>query len=78
MPLAATLVAERLSVDKRHDVIKERVGLSWIEQRQDMRMLKIGGGRGLLDEPFGPEHGGQLWSHCCESRFIEKDVPECR
>ncbi len=59
---AIQLVTQRLAVDERHDVIQERVGLARIEQRKDVRVLEIGGGRDFLHEAFGPEHRSEFGS----------------
>jgi hypothetical protein len=52
--------AERFALDIGHDVIEEAVGLTGIEQRQDVRVLQLGGGGDLLHEPLGAEDGSQL------------------
>ncbi len=53
--LAIELVAQRLAVDERHHVIKERIGLSRIEQRENVRVLEVGGRLYFLDEPLGAQ-----------------------
>jgi hypothetical protein len=53
-------LAERFSLDKRHDVEEESVGLTRIEQRQQMRMLEVGRGLDLDQEPFRADHGREL------------------
>ncbi len=54
--LAVEFVPLRLAVDERHDVIEERIGLSRIEEREDVRVLEVGGRLDLLHESLGPEH----------------------
>ncbi len=58
--LAIELLAEGLALDVGHDVVEEPVGLTRIEQRQDVRVLEVGGGFDLLHEPFNAEHSRQL------------------
>ncbi len=58
--LAVEFVAERLALDVGHDVVEKAVGGAGVEQRQDVRVLEVGGGLDLDHEPLGPEHGGQL------------------
>ncbi len=53
--LAVEFVPLRLAVDERHDVIEERIGLSRIEEREDVRVLEIGGRLYFLDEPLGTQ-----------------------
>jgi len=60
LSFAIQLGPECLTLDVGHDVIKERIGLAGVEQRQDVRMLQAGGGSNLLNEPFGAEHRGEL------------------
>ena len=54
------LLPQRFPLDVRHHVIKERVGLARVEQRQDIRVLEARRCRDLLHEPFGPEDGGEF------------------
>ena len=58
--LAAEPVAERLALDEGHDVIEEGVGLTRVEERENVRMLKIGGELDLGEEPLGADYGGQF------------------
>ncbi len=53
--LAIQLVAQRLAVDERHDVVKERIGFARIEEREDVWVLEIGGRLYFLDEPLGTQ-----------------------
>jgi hypothetical protein len=55
-------LAQRLALDERHDVIQEAVGDAGVEEREDMRVLEVGGGPDLRQEPFGTEDRGQLGS----------------
>ena len=52
---AIELVPQRLAVDERHHIIKEGICFARIEERQDVRVLEIGGGRDLLEKPLGAE-----------------------
>ena len=67
--LAVEPVAERLALDERHDVVEEAVGLARVEQREDVRMLQIGGELDLGEEPLGAEHRGELGV-----QHLERDV----
>jgi hypothetical protein len=58
--LAVQPVAERLALDVRHDVEQERVGLARVEQRQDVRVLEIGGELDLGQEALGADDGREL------------------
>ena len=58
--LPADPVADRLALDIRHHVEEEAVGLAAVEKGEDVRMLKIGGGRDLGEEPLGADDGGQF------------------
>ncbi len=57
---AVKLVAQCLTVDERHDIVKERIGFPRIEKRKDVGMLEIRSSRYLLHESFGAEHGGEF------------------
>ena len=52
--VASRAVAQRLALDKGHDVEQEGVGLARVEQREDVRMLEIGGELDLGQEPSAP------------------------
>ena len=58
--LAVEPVAQRLALDERHDVEQVAVGLARVEQRQDVRVLEVGGELDLGQEPLGADHGGEL------------------
>jgi hypothetical protein len=58
--LTVQLVPKGFPLDERHHVIQEPVCLTGIEQGQDVRVLEARGGRDLVDEAFGSEHGGQF------------------
>ena len=58
--LARQPVAQRLALDVGHDVEDQPVGLARVEQREDVRVLEVGGGLDLGQEPLGAEDGGQL------------------
>ncbi len=58
--LAVELPPQRLSLHVRHDVVEERVGVARVEQREDARVLQVGGGADLGQEALAAHHGGQL------------------
>ena len=67
-------LAERLPLDERHDVEEVAVGLARVEQRQDVRVLEVGGELDLGEEPLGADDGGEL-----RAQNLERDlavVPE--
>ena len=49
-----------LALDEGHDVEQEAVGLARVEERQDVRVLEVGGELDLGQEPLGADHGGEL------------------
>ena len=51
---------ERLALDEGHDVEEEAVGLARVEQREDVRVLQVGGELDLGQEPLGADDGGEL------------------
>jgi hypothetical protein len=53
-------LAQGLALDERHHVIEERVGLSRIVQRQDVRVLQTGRHLDLVEKPLGAEDRHQL------------------
>ena len=62
-------VAQRLALDERHDVEEEAVGLARVEQREDVRVLEVGGELDLGQEPLGADHGGELGT-----QHLERDL----
>jgi hypothetical protein len=68
--LALQSRAERLALDKRHHVIEEPAGLARVVQRQDVRMLQIGGEFDLAQEAFGAQHGREL-----RTQHLDRHVP---
>ena len=70
--LAGEPVAQRFSLHKRHDVVEERLGQTvrrpvgpsvrhaTIKQGQDMRVLQVGRGLDLGEEPLRADDGGEL------------------
>ena len=58
--LAVHPVAHRLALDVRHHIEEEAVGLAAVEERQDVRVLQVGGGLDLAEEPLGADHGGEF------------------
>ena len=67
--LAVEPVAQRLAVDERHDVEQVAVGLARVEQRQDVRVLEVGGELDLGQEALGADHGGELGA-----QHLERDA----
>ena len=67
---AIELVPQRLAVDERHHIIKERICHARIEQRQDVGMLEIGGGRDLLEKPLGAEDRREFGPE-----YLDRDFP---
>ena len=60
---------ERLPLDEGHDVEEEAVGLARVEQRQDVRVLEVGGELDLGQEPLGADHGREL-----RAQQLERDL----
>jgi len=58
--LPVQLVAERLAFDVRHHVEQEAVGGPRVEERKNMRVLKLRGCGDLLHEALGAQDGSQL------------------
>jgi len=53
-------VPQRLALDVGHDVEEEPVRLPRVVQRQDVRVLEVGGGLDLGEEALGAHHGSEL------------------
>jgi len=53
-------IAERFPVHERHDVVGGAVHLARINQSENVGMLQRRDGLDLAEEPFGPDHRGQL------------------
>ncbi len=51
---------QRLAFDIGHDIVQETVGLTRIEQRQDVRMLQLGRDLDLAKESIAPHGGSEL------------------
>ena len=60
LPLADQPGAERFAGDERHHVVEQAVGLARVDQRQDVRVLQVGGDLDLGQEPLAADHGGEL------------------
>src|SRR3954469_15231977 len=60
LALSAEPFSQSLSFYVGHDVVEEPSRFAGIEQRQDMRMLELGGEADLAEEAIGPEHGSQV------------------
>jgi len=58
--------AQRSAIDEWHDVERQAVGGARVEERQDVRVPKMGGGANLGDEAVSaddrPGRGSGLWS----------------
>jgi hypothetical protein len=54
------LVAEGFALHVRHHIIKERICLTRIVERQDVRVLQVGGYLDLLQEALAAQNGRQL------------------
>ena len=54
--LTVDAISERLTFDVGHHLEQEIVGLARIEQRKDVRMRQVGGGRDLGQEPLGSHY----------------------
>ena len=53
-------VPKDLALDERHHVEEEGIGRAGVEQRQDVRVLQVGGRLDLAEEPVGADDRGQL------------------
>ena len=62
-----------LALDERHDVEEAAVRLARVEQREDVRVLEVGGELDLGEEPLGADHGGELGP-----QDLERDLRSCR
>jgi len=58
--LAVELLPDRLALDVGHHVIKEAVGLSRVEQGENVGMTQRRGGLDFLHEALGTQYCGQL------------------
>lgn len=66
--------ANRLAFDKRHYIVEETVRRARIVDRQDVRMLQVGGGADLAREPVDAERLCQL-----RTKYLDRNravVPE--
>ena len=53
-------VRSDLALDERHDVEEEAVDLAGVEQREDVRVLEVGGELDLGQEPLGADDGRRV------------------
>ena len=60
LPLPVETRAQCFASDERHHVVQQPVGGARVEQRQDMRMLQLGGDLDLTQKPLGPERRAQV------------------
>ena len=67
--LAIELVAQRLTLDAGHDIIKERVGCAGVEQRENMGMLQVGCNFDFLEEPLRTDDRRQLRMQNLDGNF---------
>ena len=51
---------QRFAGHEWHHVVQQAVGLTTVEQRQNVRMLQARGGADLGQEPFAAERGAQI------------------
>jgi hypothetical protein len=58
LPLPCQPGAQGFAVDERHDVIEETVGVSGVEDGQNVGVLKLRGDLDFAGEPVGSERGG--------------------
>ena len=58
--LPVDAVTERLTLHIRHDVEKESLGFTGVEERKDVRMLEIGGDLDLSKKAFGSDDSRQF------------------
>ncbi len=58
--LDRNLVAQRLALDVRHHVVEEALRFARIVERQDVRVLQVGGDLDLVEEALGAQDGGEL------------------
>jgi hypothetical protein len=58
--LAVQAFAEGFPGNERHHIVEDPVGLSGVEDREDVRVDEPGGDLDLAEEAIGPEHHGQL------------------
>ena len=58
--LAPQPVAERFTLDERHDVEGGAVDLAAVDQAEDVGVMQGGDGLDLAEEPLGADDGGQL------------------
>jgi hypothetical protein len=72
--LAGKPVAERFAIDERHHIEDRRLDPARVMERQDVRMLQVGRGADLGQEPLGAEDGGQLGAEDLERHLAV--VPE--
>src|SRR5690349_8634850 len=69
LTLARQPVAQRLAFDEGHHVVQQAVAFSRVVQRHDVRMLEIGGGLDLGEEPLAAERRGKLGLEHFEGDF---------
>ena len=67
--LAIQPIPKALPLDERHHIEKEGIRRPRIEQRQDMRVLQVGGGLDLRQEAVGPDHRGELGAQHLDRNF---------
>src|SRR5215210_2096684 len=60
LALALQTSAERLSLHVRHHIVQQPIRVSGIQQREDMRMLQLGGRLDLAEETLTSQRRRQL------------------
>src|SRR5438105_5664658 len=61
------LCAQRFAFDERHYVVQQSGGFAALEQRQQVRMLKVGSNLNFREESLATDHGAELRIHNLDS-----------
>ena len=67
--LAMQPLSQRLALHQWHDIVKKRVRLARVVERQNVRVLQVGRDLDLLQEPLGPNHRGQFRPQDLQGHF---------
>ena len=62
LPFAEQALAQRLTLDVGHDIVKQPVGLIGVVERQDVRVVEPGGDLDLAEETGCPDIRGDIGS----------------
>src|SRR3970040_1019661 len=57
---ASRALPQRLTLHVRHHIVEQAAGLSRVEQRQDVRMLELGGDLDLTQEPRAADRRAEI------------------